>query len=488
MSRCSIRIRALNSKPIRSDGDYVLYWMIAQRRLRHNFALQRAVQWARDLSRPLLILEALRCDYPWASDRLHRFVVDGMIDNIRALATSPALYYPYLEPSRGAGKGLLEALAARAAVVVTDDYPAFFLPRMAAAAAARLAVKVEAIDGNGLLPLRASDRIFTTAYSFRRTLQKHLLNHLDPAPLPDPLNHLPQVPAAEPEAGIIRRWPRLNAGDLLRAAGDLGAFPIDHGVPPGAVPGGAAAAERRLQQFIAEQLERYGSDRNHPDRDGASGLSPYLHFGHIAAHQVFSAITEHQGWSPAAVSFKADGRRQGWWGMSESAEAFLDQLITWREVGFNRCARQVDYDRFESLPAWAQDTLHQHRRDPRPHRYRLDEFAQAGTHDPPWNAAQTQLVRDGTIHNYLRMLWGKKILYWSPSPEEALEIMLELNNKYALDGRDPNSTSGSFWILGRYDRAWGPERPIFGKVRFMSSKNTAAKVRLQRYMQQYAAD
>ncbi|MEJ2699620.1 MAG: deoxyribodipyrimidine photolyase, partial [Desulfuromonadales bacterium] len=157
-----------------------------------------------------------------------------------------------------------------------------------------------------------------------------------------------------------------------------------------------------------------------------------------------------------------------------------------RELGFNFCAFRDDYDRYESLPDWARQTLDAHAEDPRPTLYSLDEFAAADTHDPLWNAAQGQLLREGRLHNYVRMLWGKKILEWSASPREALAIMVELNNLYALDGRDPNSWSGIFWCLGRYDRPWGPERPIFGKIRYMSSQNTARKVRVKDYIRKYA--
>ncbi len=160
--------------------------------------------------------------------------------------------------------------------------------------------------------------------------------------------------------------------------------------------------------------------------------------------------------------------------------------MTWRELGFNLCAKRADYDRYESLPLWCRTTLEEHAGDRRSPAYSLAEFETAATHDPLWNAAQVQLVREGRIHNYLRMVWGKKILEWSASPRAALEIMIELNNKYALDGRDPNSYSGIFWILGRYDRAWGPVRPVFGKIRYMSSENTARKVRVKDYVARYA--
>jgi deoxyribodipyrimidine photo-lyase len=174
--------------------------------------------------------------------------------------------------------------------------------------------------------------------------------------------------------------------------------------------------------------------------------------------------------------------------MSAEAEAFLDQLITWRELGFNCCHMREDYDRYESLPAWARKTLAEHQGDARPHRYSLEEMEAARTYDPLWNAAQTQLVREGQMHNYLRMLWGKKILEGTSSSQEALRVMIELNNRYALDGRDPNSYSGIFWCLGRYDRPWGPERPIFGKVRYMSSANTARKLHVKEYLRKYSPE
>ena len=157
------------------------------------------------------------------------------------------------------------------------------------------------------------------------------------------------------------------------------------------------------------------------------------------------------------------------------------------QLGFNMCAQRSGYDQYESLPTSAQTTLERHARDPRPTKYGARKLELAETHDPLWNAAQRQLVREGRLHNYLRMLWGKKILEWSASPREALAVMIELNNKYAVDGRDPNSYSGIFWTLGRYDRPWGPERPIFGTVRYMSSDNTARKLRVKEYLARYAA-
>jgi len=251
------------------------------------------------------------------------------------------------------------------------------------------------------------------------------------------------------------------------------------------VSGGSRAAREMLDKFINEKLGNYVEERNQPDVDIPSGLSPYLHWGQISSHEIFAKLVEHEKWSPARLSSDTKGQRSGWWGMGKNAEAFLDQFITWREVGYNFCALRDDYDQYNSLPDWAKTTLEAHLDDAREYVYSQDEFENANTHDELWNAAQVQLVQEGRIHNYLRMLWAKKILEWTESPQQAIKIMIHLNNKYGLDGRNPNSYSGIFWCLGRYDRPW-QERGIFGKIRYMSSKNTARKVRVRDFIKRYA--
>jgi deoxyribodipyrimidine photo-lyase len=452
----ALRVETCNAAPSRPDRDYVLYWMIASRRTTWNFGLQRAVERAAEFRKPLLVLEPLNADYRWASHRFHRFVIDGMQSNARRLRSTPAFYHPYVEPAPGAGKGLLQALARRACVVVTDDYPCFMLPRLVEAAAGKVDVLLEKVDSNGLLPLRAAERVFTTAFSFRRWLQKHLAPHLQEFPQADPFrgSRLPTLKSLP--AAILKRWP------AAAFPVDLSRLPIDASVRPTETRGGEEAARRARDRFADERLEAYPEARNSPELEGTSGLSPYLHFGHLSAHEIHARVA------------------------AKKADEFLDQLVTWRELGFNMSSKRPDYDRYSSLPLWCRKTLGEHAADPRPIVYTLGEFETAATHDPLWNAAQVQLVREGRIHNYLRMLWGKKILQWSETPERALEIMIELNNKYALDGRDPNSYSGIFWILGRYDRAWGPVRPIFGKIRYMTSENTARKYPVKDYIARYA--
>lgn len=480
-----IRIQSCCSKRVNPAGDYVLYWMIANRRVSWNFSLDRAVEWAKELNRPLVVLEALRCDYPWASDRFHHFVLEGMVDNARRLQSKPVYYYPYVEPRVGAGKGLLANLAEKACVVVTDDFPCFFLPPMVHSAAARLPVRLEKVDSNGLLPLRAADRIFPTAYAFRRFLQQNLPVYLGALPQSEPLagNRIPEL--AELPQGVDERWPAADLESLRSELRELSRLPISHGVAVSDIPGGTRAAEQRLDVFLNRKLPRYHEVRNRPEQDATSGLSPYLHFGHISSHEVFTVLGQKEDWSVGMLADTTSGSRSGWWGMSKAAEGFLDQLVTWRELGYNMCSQRRDYDQYESLPDWALRTLSEHTHDRRDPLYTLEQFASAETHDRLWNAAQTQLVREGRIHSYLRMLWGKKILHWSHSPQEALAIMIELNNRYALDGRNPNSYAGIFWVLGRYDRPWGPERPIFGKVRYMSSESTARKFSVKKYIAKY---
>lgn len=476
------RVRAVNQHAVNTGGRFVLYWMIAFRRPRHNFALDRAVAWARELRLPLVVLESLRIDYPHASERLHRFVLDGMEDNRAAFAGTPVEYYPYIEPTAGAARGMLATLGSQAALVVTDDFPCFFLPGAVAAAGAQLEVLLEAVDSNGLIPLSAVPQAYPAAVHFRRYMQSTLRTHLRDVPAAAPsFDGLSALPP-----GLLMKlapaWPMVSTEVLRKGSAAVSALPIDHRVGPTAFVGGHRAASRALASFVRARVEGYNEHHSHPDDRGTSRLSPYLHFGHISSHEIFSAVMSVEGWSLGKLGPKPTGARAGWWGVRPGAEAFLDQLITWRELGFNTCAKRPgDYNRFEGLPEWARQTLERHVSDRRAYTYTFEQFERGETHDALWNAAQREMLRDGWMHNYMRMLWGKKILEWSAHPREALDTMMGLMDKWCIDGRDPNSYAGYFWTLGRYDRPW-PERPIYGTVRSMSSVNTARKVRVAQYL------
>ena len=478
------RVRPLNEGAVSPGGDYVLYWMVATRRPFDSFALERAVAWAHRLSRPLLVLEPLALGYPAASPRIHAFVLQGMAANARAFAARRIAYHPWVERSPGDGAGLLEELAARACVVVTDTWPVPFLGFWQAVAARRVAVAVEAVDDVGLLPLDAELRVPPTAAVYRRWLQRLLPSALTRPPAHDPAGQVSlPVLAGLPDA-VAQRWPRASQVLLDADEDALAALPLDAEVKRTTREGGWESAEARWQHFCQHRLGAYGDRRNHPG--ASSGLSPWLHFGHLSSWRLWSDLARDEGWTVGQLG-PPRGQRAGWWGISPSAEAFLDQVVTWRGLAFQCARHDPDYYRFQGLPAWARSTLEDHTDDPRAWRYPLEVLTQAGTHDPIWNAAQRQLVSEGAIDGYLRMIWGKRLLEWCAHPAEAWGVMHALNDRWALDGRGPVGTAGIAWVLGRFDRPWGPERPVFGKIRYMSSERTAKKLPLAGYLARWAS-
>jgi deoxyribodipyrimidine photo-lyase len=226
--------------------------------------------------------------------------------------------------------------------------------------------------------------------------------------------------------------------------------------------GGTARAKQMLERFITQSLPVYAEHSNQPQTDDVSMLSPYLHFGQISPLYVAWRI-EHSA-APRAAK-----------------DAYLEQLIVRRELAINFVWFTPDYDRFTCLPDWARQSLRQHAADPREYLYSREQFERAGTHDPYWNAAMREMLATGFMHNYMRMYWGKKILEWSASPEQAFETALHLNNKYFIDGRDPNSYAGVAWIFGRHDQAW-KERPVFGKTRYMNANGLRRKCDIEAYV------
>ena len=476
------RLRILRDLPPDPAADFVLYWMTSARRSTWNFALDRAVHWCRELRKPLVVLEPLRAGYRYASDRFHSFVLEGMADNGRAFDRPGVRYLPYVERKPDDGKGLLAALSSRAAVVVADDSPAFFLPRMLTAAATQVERRFEAVDGNGLLPIDLAGRAFPTAYLFRRHLQKSLPAELATIPKEKPLDRFPIDESPRIPRAVSSHWRFLTAEELGSPRKLVASLPVDHSVAPSPFPGGSREAGLLLRRFVKERLPRYAEEHSDPDADVASGLSPYLHFGHVSAHEVALAVLRSERWTPDRLGTSTNGAKEGWWGASANAEAFLDQLVTWRELGFGVLRFGDRPERWKSLPDWARATLEKHAKDPRPEILSAARLESADSPDELWNAAQRQLVVEGRIPNYLRMIWGKRLLEWTRHPKEAMELAFHLNDKYATDGRDPNSISGITWCFGRHDRPWAPERPIFGSVRYMSSANTRKKLRMNEWL------
>lgn len=464
--------------------------MTAARRTRHHPGLQHAVACCQTLRLPLVVLEPLRVDYPYACARFHRFLIEGMRDNAAQLAAHHITYLPFVERTVGQGRGLLSLLAQDAARVIGDDSPAFFLPRMTARAASLLAslgVPFDLVDSCGLLPLRAAPGAFAFAHQFRRFLQKNLPPFLAEPPQADPLQSYPGLPPPDLPASLAARYPMATPAELAQPAALLASLPLDQTVSPVPDRGGSIEAQARLQHFIEHALPRYDGERSHPDAQAASGLSFWLHMGHLSPHAILSALATHTQWTPANVAAKPTGSRQGWWNLSSAADAFLDELVTWRELGFVRCHHTTDFAQYAGVPLWAQHTLEAHRADPRPHLYSLSQLENAETADPLWNAAMIELRSTGRIQNYLRMLWGKNVLAWTADPREAFDFLLHLNDKYAVDGRDPNTYTNIAWVFGAYDRPWGPERAIFGKVRYMNSACTQKKLRLANWLTAHSA-
>ncbi|MCH8558302.1 MAG: hypothetical protein LAT84_10780 [Balneolia bacterium] len=481
----SKRVFKRNSNDPNPEGEYVLYWMQINRRFHYNFALEYAVAWANKLGKPLLVYEGLSCDYPWRTDRSHWFIMQGMEEHREFADKQEINYYGFLEEKAGEYPELFSKLAEKACLVVTDEYPVFIMRERNESIPQKLEIPYITVDSNGIIPLGVSDKAPYSAYIFRKTMQKKFRECFELPPKENPLDELENRSRISIPEAIIQKYPDAQkAGRFTKEW--LSTIDVNHDVKPIQMEGTRAAGLERMNQFLEFDLKAYDNDRNDPDKEGTSRLSPWLHFGKISEHEVVDHCLRRQprDWSRDELAPQA-GKRDGFFGGETGIEAYLDEVITWREVGFHFAHHTPDYDKFESLPDWAQETLEEHEADERPYIYSYEQLANSETEDDIWNAAQRQLVREGRIHNYLRMLWGKKVLQWTPDVRTALQYLIDLNNTYAIDGRDPNSYSGIFWIFGRFDRAWGPERKIYGKVRYMTSDSTRKKVKLKEYLEKF---
>ncbi len=482
----SYRKFSRNDKAINNDGEYVLYWMQINRRLHYNYALEFAIAWANKLGKPLLIYEGLNANYPWASDRFHAFIMQGMKANLQEAEQLKVNLFSYVEAEERSGKGLIYSLAENACCVISDEYPVFIIKEHNEKVGQKLKVPYITIDSNGIIPLGITDKDPYSAYLFRKIMQKHFLEAFTNPPRKDPLSELENTSEVKLSEGFLKKYP--SAKDQLNdIENTISMMDIDHDVKPLDIEGTREAALEQLDHFIEHDLMDYGDRRNHPDENKVSGMSPWLHFGKISEYEIVKAALEKQpsGWDIASVK-PNNGARNGFFGGHESIESFLDEVITWREVGFHFAHHRDDYDQYESLPDWVLKSLEEHKDDVRDYTYSLDQLEYSQTHDELWNAAQTQLREEGIIHNYLRMLWGKKVIEWTSDHRTALEYLIHLNNKYAIDGRDPNSYSGIFWCFGRFDRPW-QERKIFGKLRYMTSNSTRSKVKLKQYLTKFGS-
>ncbi len=504
------RIRKVNAQPTNANGQYVLYWCQMFRRLTHNHALDYAIHTARNLKKPLVVYEGLKLNYPWASPRFHHFMLEGMRDNAIAAKSMGLTYWPFVETPGDNGHGLVKSLADKASIVITDDYPAFIVPAHNRALAKSTQTAVHAVDGNSVVPLSLLGKVTSAAAHLRPRMHKLFAESWTHRAI------------AEPDVTGLAKGAIDAPFKLWSPPKDLTAFmnelPLDRAVPivPGQA-GGTVAGKAVLANFLKNKLSRYSTERSQPDsptRNSSSGLSVYLHYGQLSVDEVIDGTLNANGkWTSEMLNLKTRNK-DDFFCRDDNVNGFLDEAITWRDIGFHwhHCrnlevanakgknqswavAGEAPRFNFETmdfsprtggtldrvLPEWAKASLNKHASDKREFHYTLEQWEHGDTHDDLWNAAQRELVATGKMHNYMRMLWGKKVLEWSANPEEAYVVLEHLNNKYATDGRDPNSYTGILWCFGLFDRPWPPERQVFGNIRYMSSANTAKKFKLAGY-------
>ncbi len=428
-------------------GRYVLYWMQAAQRAEFNHALEYAAQHANQLNRPLVVAFALTPDYPDANQRHYAFMLQGL----RETATTLRNRGIQLVIRIGSPDRVAIELAADASLVVCDRGYLRHQKRWRDSVADHARRHVVQVESDVVVPVEsASTRQEYAARTIRPKIHRLFDQFLTPHPI-TPLRR---------DSLNLRIGGDIDLNQLPQA---LSAIKIDHTVRPSPhFTGGTTEARRRLTQFLRDGLPGYSQGRNAPGQSATSTLSPYLHFGQISPIEVALAVQQAHAPTP-------------------DREAFLEQLIVRRELAVNFVNYCPNYDAFDAIPDWARRTLRLHQSDKRQYVYARHDLEAANTHDPYWNAAQTEMVATGYMHGYMRMYWGKKILEWKPSPQEAHADLLYLNNKYFLCGRDPNAYTNVAWIFGLHDRPWA-QRNIFGTVRYMNAQGLDRKFDMAAYL------
>ncbi|NNF38430.1 MAG: NAD(P)-binding protein [Gemmatimonadetes bacterium] len=449
-SRLASRVHVVDSErqPARSPGPgAVVYWMRTAVRVHDNPALDVAVAAARMLRRPVWIYHALSERYPYASDRHHRFILEGARD-VEAECVDRGIGYGFHLERPGHRGPHLRTIGADAALVVTEDTPVEPLASWTRRLARSIDVPVWAVDTSCLVPMRSVPAAAVQrAYRFREATASVRREQLASDWLDEAYEGAPHRPA-------------LPFEPVQLATADLDALiatcAIDHAVAP--VPhtkGGSKAGYARWGAFVQSRLRTYHRTRNDPMRDGVSRMSAYLHYGHVSPFRIAREASEAGG----------DGARK-----------YLDELLVWRELAWAFCAAHPEHASIAVLPKWARETLREHEADPRPDLPSWETLARSRTGDALWDAAQDSLRIHGELHNNVRMTWGKALLGWTPDAERALALLEDLNHRYALDGRDPASYGGLLWCLGVFDRPFRPEQRILGSVRGRSTRSHARRL------------
>jgi deoxyribodipyrimidine photo-lyase len=436
------RIKPLNNMTTR-NGQYIVYWMQSSQRTEFNHALEYAIQKANELSQPLIVLFCLIADFPEANTRHYHFMLEGLKEVRSSLKNRKIL----MVIQTGILPSGITALAKKASLVVVDRGYLRIQREWRRTTSLHIECPFIQVESDVIVPVEeASLKEEFSAATFRPKMKKIVSKYLQPLNEYD-LNI----------SSLGMDFSSISLDDANRIISNL---KIDTLVSPvKTLRGGTTQAKLNLTDFLENHLNRYSVDRNDPNLKATSNLSPYLHFGQI---------------SPLYIALKALETAE------EACESFLEELVVRRELAVNYAFYNKAYDSYSGLPAWAIQTLDQHRLDKREVIYTLADFEGANTHDKYWNAAQKEMLYTGKMHGYMRMYWGKKILEWTETPEEAFKIALYLNNKYELDGRDPNGFTGVSWCFGKHDRPWA-ERAIFGNIRYMNDNGLKRKFDADKY-------
>lgn len=440
------RIKVLNDKHV-VDNPYVVYWMQSSQRTEYNHTLEYAIQEANSLKKPLIVYFGITDCFPEANERHYFFMLEGLkIVKAELAARNIGMLIGKVSPEIGA----LEISSLAALMIVDMGY--LRIERQWRDFLAQNAVcPVIQVESNVIVPVEsASTKEEYSAATFRAKISKILDSFISP---------LSEATVNLPSTNLEIPFVEFDVDDIEGAVAQL---KIDKTVKPVKFfKGGTSQAKKLLEDFISKKLPLYSKYRNEPGLDYSSNISPYLHFGQISPLYIFRRL----------VDLNQDDKKE-----------FLEELIVRRELGMNFVFYNERYDSYEAIPSWAKSTLENHTADYREYSYTLEELERANTHDLYWNAAQKEMLLTGKMHGYMRMYWGKKILEWSISPEDAYRRAIYLNNKYCLDGRDPNSFAGVAWCFGKHDRPW-KERAVFGTVRYMNSKGLDRKFDMAKYLE-----
>jgi deoxyribodipyrimidine photo-lyase len=442
------------------EGKHILYWMQRAQRGYENAALNAAIDLGNALDLPIIVVFVIT-DFGAANLRHYTFMLEGIAVVSRDLQARGISFI--IRRGKPVEQILHAAKELYAEAIISDECELRTPRAWRDELKKQTTVPFACVDADVVVP----SKLFPKEEWAARTLRPKLLRLLP--------TYLQPVIDLEPKHKL--RIPPCDAGDTGNPLSYLTTLKIDRSVGPSDYfHGGQDDGKRRLRLFMEDRLARYSQQRNHPEVEGTSELSAYLHFGQISVQQIAWNINHYIPPSIEGESIHYD----------EGKAAFLEELIVRRELAINFVLRNVYYDELEGCPQWGKETLRKHALDPRTWNYSLEELEYAQTHDELWNASQREMVESGRMHGYMRMYWAKKILEWVEDPAVAFHYAVYLNDKYEIDGRDANGYTGIAWAIGgKHDRPWGPERPIFGLVRYMSLGGMQRKFDTQAYMKKW---